>query len=263
MDVRQKTPITYYGGKQSMLGEILPRIPSHKVYVEPFIGGAAVFFSKEPAPLEVINDLNSHVTNFYFCMKAHFQELQELVQSTPHARQAYEDARVMYRHPHLFDRVQRAWAFWTLTNMGFAGKIGSWGYDKKEKGKVGVTLNNKRLAFSADLARRLDTTQIECEDAVKVLTVRDSQDTFHYCDPPYIDTNCGHYGGYTAADFEALLAALSEVKGKFLLSSFSSELLDKYTSLCGWSRVKITKNCSASKDKKGVKVEVLTANYRI
>ena len=34
-----RTPITYYGGKQTMLKHILPLIPSHTLYTEPFWGG--------------------------------------------------------------------------------------------------------------------------------------------------------------------------------------------------------------------------------
>ncbi|HEU0226617.1 MAG TPA: DNA adenine methylase [Arachidicoccus soli] len=49
-----KTPISYYGGKQSMLKHILPLIPEHTVYVEPFFGGGAVFRAKEPKNVEVI-----------------------------------------------------------------------------------------------------------------------------------------------------------------------------------------------------------------
>jgi DNA adenine methylase len=60
-----KTPISYYGGKQSMLKHILPLIPEHKIYVEPFFGGGAVFFGKEPSKVEVINDYNSNVVVFY------------------------------------------------------------------------------------------------------------------------------------------------------------------------------------------------------
>lgn len=37
-----KTPISYYGGKQTLLKHILPLIPSHKLYTEAFCGGAAV-----------------------------------------------------------------------------------------------------------------------------------------------------------------------------------------------------------------------------
>ncbi|MCC7452959.1 MAG: DNA adenine methylase, partial [Crocinitomix sp.] len=44
-----KTPITYYGGKQKLVSLILPNIPQHTVYVEPFVGGGAIFFAKPPS----------------------------------------------------------------------------------------------------------------------------------------------------------------------------------------------------------------------
>jgi len=60
-----KTPIPYYGGKQEMVKDILPLIPKHHVYCEPFAGGASVFFGKKPANINVINDINGHVVNFW------------------------------------------------------------------------------------------------------------------------------------------------------------------------------------------------------
>ena len=57
-----KTPITYYGGKQQLVPTILPMIPSHRLYVEPYFGGGAVFFAKKPSYLEVINDINENET---------------------------------------------------------------------------------------------------------------------------------------------------------------------------------------------------------
>lgn len=53
-----RTPISYYGGKQTMLKHIMPLIPAHKIYTEAFCGGAAVLFAKRPAEAEVINDIN-------------------------------------------------------------------------------------------------------------------------------------------------------------------------------------------------------------
>mgnify|MGYP000216877373 CR=1 FL=1 len=50
-----KTPITYYGGKQTLLKYLLPLIPQHKLYCEPFFGGGAVFFAKPKSDVEVIN----------------------------------------------------------------------------------------------------------------------------------------------------------------------------------------------------------------
>ncbi|GHU32554.1 hypothetical protein FACS1894172_09390 [Spirochaetia bacterium] len=52
-----KTPISYYGGKQKMTRWIMKLIPQHSSYVEPFAGGAAVFWAKPPSKLEVLNDL--------------------------------------------------------------------------------------------------------------------------------------------------------------------------------------------------------------
>lgn len=57
-----RTPITYYGGKQTLLKYILPLIPPHERYTEAFCGGCAVLFAKEPSKCEVINDLLSLIS---------------------------------------------------------------------------------------------------------------------------------------------------------------------------------------------------------
>lgn len=36
MDIQHKTPIAYYGGKQNLLKELLPLLPEHKIYIEPY-----------------------------------------------------------------------------------------------------------------------------------------------------------------------------------------------------------------------------------
>ena len=68
----------------------------------------------------------------------------------------------------------------------------------------------------------MEQTQIESNDACTVITSRDAVDAFHYVDPPYIDSNQGHYGGYGKDDYINLLKTLAKVKGKFLLSSYPS-----------------------------------------
>ena len=63
--MNKKTPISYYGGKQKLLSTILTKIPEHTLYCEPFLGGAAIFFGKQPSEIEVINDTNKEMMNFY------------------------------------------------------------------------------------------------------------------------------------------------------------------------------------------------------
>jgi hypothetical protein len=59
-----RTPITYYGGKQKLASIILDMMPQHRIYVEPFFGGGAVFFAKPKSPMEVINDTNDRLINW-------------------------------------------------------------------------------------------------------------------------------------------------------------------------------------------------------
>jgi len=259
-----KTPITYYGGKQLMLKEILPLIPQHEIYVEPFFGGGAVFWAKPPSKCEVINDVNSNIINFYEVLNHNFFSLREKIEVTLHSRDTYKQAMVVYSLPWLFDRTIRAWAFWVVTNQGFGSKIGTWGYDKGNRTK---TIANKIEAFKEDLSDRLRNTQIENTHAHKVILSRDSEQTFVYADPPYINSNQGHYGGYSAENFKTDLDALSKMKGKFLLSSYPSEILDSYIKKYGWHSVSHKKMLSASNgakaDRGKKKTEVLTANFPI
>lgn len=71
----------------------------------------------------------------------------------------------------------------------------------------------------------MKNTTIFCRDAIRVIEAVDCEDVLHYCDPPYFNSDCGHYSGYSEEDFIALLDCLSAVKGKFVLSSYPSEVL--------------------------------------
>lgn len=257
------TPITYYGGKQNMLKEILQRIPSHRIYTEAFFGGGALFFAKEPSEVEVINDINTMVVNFYTVAQTDFQNLKEKVETTLFSRATYNVAWSIYRMPHLFSKLQQAWAFYVATNMGFACQIGSWGYDKY--GKRTKTFHNKKLSFDTTIAQRLAPIQIENNDGCTVIASRDTVDTFHYVDPPYIDSHQAHYSGYGKEAYQQLLDTLATIKGKFLLSSYPSGILDTYITKYGWHTKTFSKTLCASKGKNGQKrthkTEVLTANY--
>lgn len=264
-DVAITTPISYYGGKQRMLPHILPQIPVTNLYCEPFVGGGAVFWAKEPSNVEVINDTNRELINFYEVCQNDFISLEQLVRITLHSRSLFNDAKVVNENPHMFDRIKRAWAVWILSTQGFASKLdGTWGYDKKES-TVGLKIKNKRERFTEDLAIRLQRVQIECTDALRIIRSRDLKDSFFYCDPPYYNSDCGHYNGYTIGDFENLLSLLSKIEGRFLLSSYPSEILDKYAKLNGWNQKKFSQKVSVSRNKEKLKtkVEVLTANYTL
>lgn len=254
-----KTPITYYGGKQTLVKYLLELIPKHTLYCEPFFGGGALFFAKHPSETEVINDINGEVINFFKATQIHFNELEKEIRSTLHSRELYKKARVVYEHPDLFDEVKRAWALWTLANQGFAGQLTSWGFGKDNSKEA--SLANKRDAFAAPYAERLKKVQIECNDAIKVIDRCDSKDTFFYCDPPYFNSDQGHYGGYTRENYLLLLEKLSKIKGKFLLSSYPSPELTSFIKKRKWHLQSIQKYVAVTKHTDKKKTEVMVFNY--
>jgi len=258
---RPKTPISYYGGKQGMLKHILPIIPEHTVYAELFFGGGAVFWAKEPAQAEVINDYNGMVVNFYEQLKSNFAELKTMVDATPYSRQTYQKALLIYENPYLFSPAVKAWAFWVATVQGFSNKIGSWRSSTVTHKEAQLNFN-KKLLLTPELSKRLDLVQVECKDAITLIERLDTPDTFFYLDPPYVDSDQGHYGGYTQEHFNRLLSALTKIKGKFLLSSYPNAALDDYRAEFGWHSNDQNMQLSASKAK-GRKTECLTFNYQI
>lgn len=264
--MKTKTPISYYGGKQKLLSTILSKIPPHRLYCEPFLGGAAIFFGKPQSEVEVINDTNKELMNFYRVCKEKFLDLQSLVRITLHSRKAHQDAHVINGNPHLFTDAQRAWAVWVLSSQSFSSMLdGTWGYDKAKRTTT-KKITNKREQFTEDLAIRLQDAQLECADALYVIQSRDTLGSFFYCDPPYFNSDCGHYDGYSIDDFEGLLKALSGLQGKFLLSSYPSPLLSKYVKLRSWHQWSLETGVTVNQKGKGYqkrKVEVLTANYPI
>lgn len=262
--VPMKTPITYYGGKQRMLKHILPLIPTHTLYSEVFCGGAAVLWAKTPSKVEVINDTNEEVVNFYQVLKMRFQPLQRRIDATCYSRRDFEKAWHIYQYPRWFTKIDRAWAFWLLCAAAFASKIGgSWGYGRTND-SVEMKFRNKKAQFTEELTKRIEGLQIECRDANQVILSRDWEEAFHYLDPPYVGSNCGHYAGYTQEDFNGLLNTLENVKGKFLLSSYDNPVLKELASTKGWKQIRIGQSLAVNgkaTSRERQKVEVLTANY--
>jgi DNA adenine methylase len=192
--------------------------------------------------------------------------LEKMIRISLHSRDLHRQAKVIYENSDMFDDIKRAWAVWILATESFSSIIdGTWGYDVK-KNTTSKKISNKREAFTEDFAISLQMVQLECTDAIRIINSRDGADSFFYCDPPYFNSDMGHYDGYTESDFEGLLTTLSKINGKFLLSSYPSDVLHKHTSSNNWS--KITFDMTVSVNAKGPgdrkkKVEVLTANYPI
>lgn len=224
-----------------------------------------IFFAKRPSEIEVINDTNRELINFYRTVKEDFNALEDEISKSLHSRDLHRKASIIYNNPDMFDHVRRAWAVWILSTQSFAGILdGTWGFDLSANTTTKKIIT-KRNGFTTAFAERLQRCQLECADALYVIASRDTQDSFFYCDPPYFNSDLGHYGGYTEKDYEKLLVLLSGIKGKFLLSSYPSPILKRFAKKYGWQKWSINQKISvnAKGGNQKTKTEVLVSNYPI
>lgn len=185
-----------------------------------------------------------------------------MIDETPYSRDVYKQALVVYQNAFIFKPEIRAWAFWVCTIQGFSNKIGSW-RSATTRSKESLLNFNKKNAFDESLSKRLELVQMENKDAIELIKKQDSPETFFYLDPPYVDANQGHYGGYTQEHFNNLIDTLKTIEGKFLLSSYPNAYLDAARSELGWFSNDKDMCLSASRNSNKRKTEALTANYPI
>jgi len=274
-----KTPIVYYGGKTSILNHLLQMTPEHEVYTETFFGGGTLFWAKTPAKNETINDKLDIVINFYKTLKLNFSPLKRLIDATLISRSIHQEALAVIKAHKIHGskgyraQVQLAWAFWVCTNFAYSNKIGAgYKYSNHQTVSVPATLKKRKEDFTELLVARIAGAYIENDDAIRILKSRNVEKAFHYVDPPYPNADQGHYRGYGWDQYEALLIFLAtECTGKFLLSSYNSEMLDGYTKIYEWKKKEITHKLSGTaalnsrkgKTSKGIhtKTEVLISNF--
>ena len=83
-------PLPYIGGKRRVAVQLLRLIPDHIAYVEPFAGGAQLFFHKAPSPVEVLNDIDNEIFNFLRICQRHHPELIRVLRYWVASRRLFE-----------------------------------------------------------------------------------------------------------------------------------------------------------------------------
>jgi len=242
-----KPLISYYGGKQRMAKRIVDLIPKHTVYIEPFFGGGAVFFKKPFPPVtntthyrEVINDSSQDLINLYRQFQKNPDEIIHRIKTTPYSRAEYQRAKEILKS-NCDDPLERARAYYVNIQQSFGSKLFSgWGTGVFSRNSA-ITYKNK-ISHVESFIDRLAEVHIECDDALNVIKRWDSPQSFFYLDPPYFNTNMGHYGGYSAEDFGKLIDCLNNIQGSFLLSCYDS----KISINTDWEKFEFSAHCSVS-----------------
>ena len=122
LDNVQAVPLVpWVGGKRRLAPHILPLLPAHTCYVEPFAGAAGLFFSKPPSKVEVLNDVNGDLVCLYRVVQHHLDEFTRQFRWALNSRQMY--AWLQESRPSTLTDIQRAARFFYLQKLAFGGKV--------------------------------------------------------------------------------------------------------------------------------------------
>lgn len=224
-------PVRYFGSKWQLADWIIGQFPPHVSYVEPFCGGASIFFRKEPSGLEVLNDLNGDVVNFFEVLRRRTDELVREVDLTPFARTEYERSFEPCDDP--LERARRFYVrSWQAFGSGGIAKPTGWRHQLNMNRGTGVAKEWSRLGGLYLGAQRLKAAQIECRDVLEIIERYDTEDTLFYIDPPYVlsarERKYERYVHEFSDDQHRQLAnALHQVAGMVLLSGYQCPLYEE------------------------------------
>ena len=251
-----KNVLKYPGSKTRIADWICRYIPPHEVYLELFFGGGAVFFNKEPARIETINDLSGEVVNYFKVLREHPDEFIEMIKLTPYSRDEYNSAFELTDDP-----IEKARRFAVRCCQGFGCSNKYKNGFRSGIGKLSPfppKFWNQFPDVLRDASERLKSAQIENQDALRLIDRYNKEEVFIYADPPYLlDTRKGYLYEHEMTDEQhiELLTKLLDFKGKVMISGYDNELYNQM--LAGWSKAQT--NAVAEFSVK--RVETIWMNY--
>jgi DNA adenine methylase len=254
--------VKWHGGKAYLAREIVPRMPAHAVYVEPFAGGLSVLLNKPRSAREVVGDLNGDLMGLDRCLQDQPEALIGRLSTTPYTPQSFtwslepgtnDDqvtaaARFIVKHRFSRGGLGKTFAWSERLRGGQPGDKNAWATILKQLPRI---------------AARLEGVEMHHADAIELIRRHDGAATLFYLDPPYLPesrTARKIYAHEMSSDDHAeLLGAIAQVRGMVILSGYRSALYDH--ALASWERHEIEKPNNAGQGKtKERRTEVLWLN---
>lgn len=201
-----KPAFSRLGGKTTLKKVILPLIPEHKTYVEPFFGGGAIFWNKEPAERSVINDLDSSVIKGLRLLKKASSNIDDYDLSVADTlEKANKFAKSTPANVN-----QKLLKEWVISSGTFGGK-GTGNIYK-------IPDYRKKIKHMPEYKERLASAKIYNQSYRPLLLKYDSKDTFFYLDPPYEKSDTDRIYKHGEMDFDEFAKTLKRLKGKWMVS---------------------------------------------
>ncbi len=239
------------GGKSKLADKIISKIPKHRIYVEPFIGGGAVLFKKNPSEIEVVNDLDKDIYHIYYDMKTIGQHM---------ANKDFSPTREKFNRlknqKSFNNKVERLYRNLYLSLNSFRGDRKNYVGDKKQSEKEGTNVGARYK--TTKYKDRLKDVVVNNNDWKTIINKYDSKNTFFYLDPPY--SMAGDNNDYKNNDvtIDELYNILKNIKGKFLLSyDYNPAIKNKFKSF----KIKSIRTQYETSGNQIDKKEYLISNY--
>lgn len=262
------SPFGYFGSKNKIAIQLCTELPPHNCWVEVFCGSAALTLRKKPAPIEIINDIDSEIVNLFEQLRTNHGELCYQIELTPYAEQELIAAR---HEDNMLSKLERARRFLVQSMMAINGVFGderggfSYSDSYTRNGhEARVNRWNNLPARLRDVVKRLKDVRIENKDARKIIKrYLNRPATLLYLDPPYFaDRTNGYRKDAKDEKFHSeLLDLVNQAKCMIFISGYENDLYkDKLTADKGWERKTIETSTKGSKGKSHSRTEVVWMN---
>lgn len=242
-----RPPLNWVGGKgaiRDIVRLVFP--PWAERRVEHFCGGAGILFGTQPKPgvVEVLNDFDCDVVNFFLCARdrplelmdelnylplqseAEFLELKKYLSGeaaipdfspdelrvarerfTP--EQYQELALILQGRAELWD-VRRAAAFYKVNRYCFNGTMDAFA--------VKPARLTRFISGILAASKRLENVVITNRDFAESYRLNDKPNTIHYFDPPYHKTEGMYRTAFTLEDHQRLHELVPKSEGYVVVS---------------------------------------------
>ena len=234
--MRRQVLIRYLGGKTRLVPWILENVGSFEKLVEPFCGGAALFFESKPK-WGWLNDIADWPTTVFTAVRddpmAVYKHVREYSDHFFHedAERRYYDLRNEYQS---LVGAERAASHIVLSVTGFNGltrfdKNGKWNvafgkrfFPESVRSYPLIRLYDyEHFKYYSEILKNTSITNLDFEEVIDGC----GRDQFVYCDPPYLEYNGGYVSKWTKDDVVRLRSALERFLsrgGKFAVSEMGS-----------------------------------------
>ncbi len=227
----RRPALRYFGGKWKLAPWILDHFPEHSTYCEPYAGAYSVGLRKAQAQVEILNELNPDVVNYFRVLKEWPQELIAALDDSPRTHAEFEKCKRIEG-----DSLERARRFYLYCQMSYGNGGGRWSSGTSEA-RLRL-LEKESFNHLLLLSARLASVEIEQRPATDAISIHDSPETLFYCDPCYVQSVRGskdarHINGaprrqyayeMSDDDHRRLADALHGCDGMVVLSGYESGL---------------------------------------